>query len=140
MAAIRECGDAGFCRRSNPTSPRKRSSSICSSGDNGSGAVYWTVNNRDAEQHPVLQTFGNGVTQANTYDRNTGFLLTERAGPSNAVAQFDYAYDTLGNLTDRADGYEGTFEYSCYDALNRLTQYAAGNAVTACTSASTPSP
>ena len=38
------------------------------------------------------------------------------------------------SLSYRSDNYNGVFEYACYDALNRLTQYAAGNGATACTS------
>ena len=100
---------------------------------NGATAL-WTANTRDAELHLLTQTFGNGVAQTNTFDANTGFLTNVRAGPSNAVAQFDYTYDTLGNLNYRSDNLNGVFEFSCYDALNRLTQYAAGNGASACTS------
>ncbi len=103
--------------------------------DNSSGTAYWTANARDAEMHPVSQTFGNGVTQANTYDPNTGFLTNVRAGSSDQVAAFDYNYDTLGNLNYRSDNLSGVFEYGCYDALNRLSQYAVGNGVTSCTAA-----
>ena len=103
--------------------------------DNSSGTAYWTANARDAEMHPVSQTFGNGVTQSNTYDPNTGFLTNVRAGPSDQVAAFDYNYDTLGNLNYRSDNLSGVFEYGCYDALNRLSQYAVGNGVTSCTAA-----
>ena len=103
--------------------------------DNSSGTAYWTANARDAEMHPVSQTFGNGVTQSNTYDPNTGFLTNVRAGPSDQVAAFDYNYDTLGNLNYRSDNLSGVFEYGCYDTLNRLTQYAVGNGVTSCTAA-----
>jgi len=102
--------------------------------NSSSGTTYWTANSRDAELHLLSQTFGNGVTQSDTFDANTGLLTNIRAGSNNGVAQFDYAYDPLGNLTYRADDYEGTFEYACYDNLNRLTQYAVGNAVTACSS------
>jgi RHS repeat-associated protein len=102
--------------------------------DNATGTAYWTANSRDAEMHLLSQTFGNGVSQTNSFDANTGFLTNIRAGTNNTVANYDYTYDTLGNLTYRADGYAGTFESACYDSLNRLTQYAVGNGVTACTS------
>jgi RHS repeat-associated protein len=102
--------------------------------DNSTGTAYWTANTRDAELHLISQTFGNGVSQTNSFDVNTGFLTNVRAGTNNTVANFDYTYDTLSNLTYRADGYAGIFEYACYDSLNRLTQYAVGNGVTACTS------
>ncbi len=107
--------------------------------DNSSGAAYWTASARDAEMHPLLQTFGNGVSQSNSYDPNTGFLLTERATKSvtGDVASFDFHYDTLGNLSYRHDDAGmGVSEFACYDQLNRLYQYATGtgSSVTACTS------
>ncbi|MDE2135503.1 MAG: VCBS repeat-containing protein, partial [Alphaproteobacteria bacterium] len=102
--------------------------------DNATGATLWTANSRDAEMHPTGQTFGNGVSQTNSYDPATGFLAAESAG-SGTVARFDYTFDTLGNLTYRKDYYaSGTPEYSCYDALNRLTNYAVGNGASTCTS------
>jgi hypothetical protein len=103
--------------------------------DNAISAIAKAANTRDAELHPVGQTFGNGVSQTNTYDPNTGLLTNVRAGPSDQVAAFDYSYDTLGNLNYRSDNLSGVFECSCYDSVNRLTQYAVGNGVTSCTAA-----
>jgi RHS repeat-associated protein len=102
--------------------------------DSANGKVYWKVTSRDAELHALGQTFGNTVTQTNTYDPNSGLLTNVRAGPSDSVAAFDYAYDTANNLTYRSDNFEGVFEYDCYDALNRLRHYAVGNTATSCTS------
>jgi RHS repeat-associated protein len=102
--------------------------------DNASGTALWTVTNRDAELHATGQAFGNGVAETDSYDPDTGFLTNLRAGPSDSVAAFDYAYDTLGNLTYRSDNFSGVFEYACYDALNRLQYDAAGNATTSCMS------
>lgn len=102
--------------------------------DGSSGAAYWTANGRDAELHLLSQAFGNGVTQTDTFDANTGLISNIRAGSSNSVAQFDYTFDLLGNLTYRTDNYNGLFEYACYDSLNRLTNYTAGASVTSCTS------
>jgi RHS repeat-associated protein len=91
---------------------------------------YWTMSQRDAELHPVLQSFGNGVAETNTYNAQTGLLTNVRAGSSNAIAQFDYQYDLLGNLTYRSDDYQGIFEDYCFDALNRLTSSATGTSGT----------
>ena len=54
-----------------------------------------------------------------------------------ATANFSYQWDAIGNLTDRADTYEGYTEYFCYDALNRLTNYAVGTSCTAAGSGDT---
>ena len=111
-------------------------SPTCTSG--GGSNVFFTVNTADAELHLLQQTAGNGVVTTGTFDSNTGLLTNIRSGPSNSVAQFDYSYDTIGNLTYRSDDYLGVFERYCYDNLNRLTNSATGaSGVTTCTSSGT---
>lgn len=39
------------------------------------------------------------------------------------MASFDYAFDTIGNLTTHTDHDEGFTEGFCYDSLDRLTSY-----------------
>src|SRR6266851_2588334 len=50
----------------------------------------------------------------------TGRLTSIAAGTSNAVANFSYAYDVLGDLTSRADANTSLSETFAYDALDRL--------------------
>ena len=102
--------------------------------DNGTGTIYWTVNARDAELHLAQGTAGNSVVTTQSFDSNTGRLLSILAGTSNAVANFTYVWDTIGNLTSRADVNESYTERFCYDPLNRLTNYALG---ATCTSSGT---
>src|SRR6202030_3096192 len=66
--------------------------------DNSSGTAYWTANTRDAELHLTQQTAGNGIGTTQTFSATTGLMTNVRAGASGAVAQFDYTYDTIGNL------------------------------------------
>jgi RHS repeat-associated protein len=94
--------------------------------DSASGTAYWTANARDAEQHLLQATAGNGIVTNQVFDPNTGLVEQITAGASNAVANFSYNFDTLGNLTSRSDTVEGTVENFCYDALNRVTNYALG--------------
>jgi RHS repeat-associated protein len=101
--------------------------------NNTSGAVYWTATSANADLSLTGQIYGNGISQTNGYNDNTGALANIRAGVDDKIAAFDYTFDTLGNLTYRADGRAGTFEFFCYDNLNRLTNYAAGAGVTSCT-------
>jgi hypothetical protein len=68
------------------------------------------------------------TTQA--FDSNTGLIENQRAGSGGAVASFDYGFDTIGNLTSRADNDEGFTERFCYDSLNRLTNSNMGSACT----------
>ncbi|HEY8949303.1 MAG TPA: FG-GAP-like repeat-containing protein [Rhizomicrobium sp.] len=99
--------------------------------DGPSGTAYWTANARDAELHLTQATLGNGVVETNSFDGNTGLVSAIQAGPSNAVANYAYAWDTIGNLTSRQDVVEGYTESFCYDSLNRLTNYALGASCTA---------
>jgi len=46
-----------------------------------------------------------------------------QAGASAGVANFSYAFDTIGNLTSRGDANEGVAETFTYDVLKRLTAY-----------------
>ena len=133
---------SGFVRNNVYTSL----SYLCSITDNagsptcisaGGSNVFWTANSADAEMHLTGATAGNGVVTTNTFDANTGRLTNVRAGSNNSVAAFDYTWDTIGNLSERADGYQGTFEFFCYDALNRLTNSAIGNTAASCTSSGT---
>lgn len=82
---------------------------------------YWTANARDAELHLTQQTAGNSVVTTQTFDADTGRLLTTDAGPSGAVQSFSYTYDVLSRLLTRSDANTSLGETFGYDALNRLT-------------------
>ncbi len=92
--------------------------------DNATAAVLWTANARDAELRLTQATLGNGVVVDQAYDANTGLVQQIAAGPAQGVANFSYAFDTIGNLASRADTFQGTTEAFCYDNLNRLTDSA----------------
>src|SRR5262249_13742007 len=86
------------------------------------GQVYWTANARDAEMHLTQQTAGNGVVTNQTFNLQTGRLIGVQAGASNAVANFSFNYDVLGNLTSPSDATPSVSERFTYDDRNRLTQ------------------
>ncbi len=92
--------------------------------------TIWTANARDAELHLTTQTQGNGVQTTQAFDPNTGLIQTQQAGASNAVANFAYSFDTIGNLLSRTDNNESFTEQFCYDSLNRLTNSNIGSACT----------
>ena len=98
--------------------------------DNTSGTIYWQVSTRDAELHALTQTAGNGIVTTQVFDPNTGLVQQIRAGVSDSVANFSYTFDTIGNLTSRADTYQGYTEKFCYDVLNRVTNYAVASTCT----------
>jgi RHS repeat-associated protein len=106
--------------------------------DHTSGTAVWTANVADAELHLTQQTSGDGthtVATVEGYDAPTGNLLSICAsyssGPCDgSVANLSYGWDTIGNLTSRADTYQGYTENYCYDALNRMTNSAMGTSCT----------
>jgi RHS repeat-associated protein len=89
--------------------------------DNTSNLAYWTLGAMDAEGHITQQTAGNGLITARGFDPKTGRLLSLDTGASNAVQNFTYAYDQLGNPLSRSDANTNLSETFTYDALNRLT-------------------
>jgi RHS repeat-associated protein len=88
--------------------------------NSSTGQVYWTANARDAELRLIQQTSGNGVVTTQTYDALTGRLTNIRGGSGNAVQDFGFGYDLIGNITSRTDANTGLSETFTYDSLNRL--------------------
>ncbi|MES5484930.1 RHS repeat-associated core domain-containing protein [Bradyrhizobium sp. INPA03-11B] len=84
-------------------------------------AALWTANSSDASLRLTQETFGNGIVTNRAFDASTGKLLSIGAGADNAVQNLSYAWDTVGNLTQRVDGTQELSETFTYDALNRLT-------------------
>ena len=87
------------------------------------GGALWTANAMDAELRLTQGTLGNGVAVGRVFDAARGFITDIEAGANKAVADFAYTFDTLGNLTYRADFNESLVENFSYDDLNRLTSY-----------------
>jgi RHS repeat-associated protein len=90
------------------------------------GEVYWTANARDAELRLIQQTSGNAVVTTQTYDTLTGRLTAIKGGSGNAVQDFGFGYDLIGNLTSRIDTNTGLSETFSYDSLNRLRSATVG--------------
>ncbi len=64
----------------------------------GAGTTsFVTVNSRDAEIHLTSSTAGNGIVTTQAFNPLTGLIENTNAGPSSSVAQFTYAFDTIGN-------------------------------------------
>ena len=56
----------------------------------------------------------------------TGRIGTITAGPSNTIANYTYAFDTVGNLDSRIDATQSLTETFQYDTRNRMTQATIG--------------
>lgn len=89
--------------------------------NNSSGALLWKANTLDAEGHVLNQTFGNSVSVTQSFDVRNGRVTAQTAGAGNAVQNVTYAYDTLGNVTNRNDSTQSLVETFAYDTLNRVT-------------------
>lgn len=94
------------------------------------GSVLWQAVRVNASGKTEQQTYGNGVTNTAVFDGLTGrtTALTAGAGTSTNVLNQTYAWDSINNLTMRADniadGQGVTLsETFAYDALNRTTSY-----------------
>ncbi len=87
-----------------------------------SGYVYWRRLNSDLRGNVTNMRFGNGVETTRSFDAATGRLTAINSAKPNAqaVQALTYNFDTLGNLTSRADTLQGLSETFGYDKLNRV--------------------
>ena len=69
------------------------------------------------------ETAGNGVVTNRAFNQNTGVIATIQAGTANAAANLAFAFDAIGNLTQRVDQTQSVIENFTYDVLNRLKTY-----------------
>ncbi|MBI2779325.1 MAG: VCBS repeat-containing protein, partial [Gammaproteobacteria bacterium] len=83
------------------------------------GQSYWKADVMDATGRLLAETFGNNLSTVRTYNPASGALEAINTGAT--IQSLSYSYDTLGNLTRRADAINGVSETFAYDALNRLT-------------------
>lgn len=83
--------------------------------------LYWAANSRDARGNVTKATLGNGLMTNRAYKADTGFLESINTGNAT-IQQNTYAFDTVGNLTNRNQTLAGISinETFSYDNLNRL--------------------
>ncbi len=85
-------------------------------------SLLWRADTMDAQGHVTKQTYGNGVVTDRAYNAQNGRLTSILAnGPNSAVQNQSYVYDSIGLLSSRSDGVQGSSESFGYDTLNRLT-------------------
>jgi RHS repeat-associated protein len=87
------------------------------------GTVYWTANTQNARGQTTQETLGNGVVTNRNFDAVTGWLNTIQSGVSGGTGLQNqaYAYDKIGNITQRQENTQGLTENFYYDNLYRLT-------------------
>lgn len=86
--------------------------------------VLWQVTAQDAAQRPTQAALGNGLTQADVFNQNTGRLESGALATAAGVRRLQeaYEYDVLGNVMKRTQYWEtdGFQENFTYDSLNRV--------------------
>jgi RHS repeat-associated protein len=84
--------------------------------------VYWEANAQDAAGHVTSELLGNGLTQTRSYDALFRMTAITASNTGGAVHNLTYAFDTIGNVTQRTDVTQSVTESFAYDVLNRLVQ------------------
>jgi RHS repeat-associated protein len=83
--------------------------------------VFWTADTQNARGQITADTLGHptsGIKRTRTFDAVTGWLSEIKAGPSSnltALQNTSYAYDKVGNVTQRQNNRLGLTENFVYD-------------------------
>lgn len=86
------------------------------------GIMYWELSDMNAHGQVTQEQVGNGLDTIRSYKPETGRLASIRTGSTASVQNWNYVYDSLGNLEERNENTLGFTETFQYDDLNRLTQ------------------
>jgi RHS repeat-associated protein len=84
---------------------------------------FWTANDTDPRGNVINETLENGLQTIRGFDLVTGLLDSIVTGPggSGTIQNLSYAWDKVGNLTQRQDVRQSLTETFSYDNLHRLT-------------------
>jgi YD repeat-containing protein len=78
----------------------------------------------------VSLTYGNGTTRTVAYDARYRPAENKLTGPSGTIADYVYASDALGNITQIHDAVDPAYSRDFgYDELNRLTSASTGSSL-----------
>lgn len=85
-------------------------------------ALYWQADDADADGQITLETYGNTLQTARTFDPTSGRVDMITTGTAGNVQFLDFTFDTAGNLQSRArsEGSTNLSETFAYDNLHRL--------------------
>ncbi|MDR2215146.1 MAG: hypothetical protein LBE59_04815, partial [Nevskiaceae bacterium] len=84
--------------------------------------VFWQATAQNARGQITTDRLGNGIVRNRAFDAVTGWQANVQAGLGGgaSVLNQSYAYDRVGNVTQRQDGNAGLTENFYYDNLHRL--------------------
>jgi RHS repeat-associated protein len=84
-------------------------------------SLIWQATARSARGRTLTELLGNGLTTTRSYDVVDRLTAVASGNGTATVHSHTYAYDALGNLTQRIDQTQSVTENFSYDNLNRLT-------------------
>ncbi len=90
---------------------------------NAPSIEFWQANATDPRGAVIHETLDNGLQTIRGFDLVTGLIDSITTGPSGgtSIQNLSYAWDKVGNLTQRHDGRQSLTENFSYDNLHRLT-------------------
>ncbi|HXS88161.1 MAG TPA: FG-GAP-like repeat-containing protein [Steroidobacteraceae bacterium] len=88
---------------------------------NAPTTVFWQVNSADPFGNVIDETLGNGVQTIRGFDLATGVIDYIQSGSGGSIQNLGYAWDGVGNLTQRQDLRLALTENFTYDNLHRVT-------------------
>lgn len=91
-------------------------------------AMLWQAKRINAWGKVEQEAVGNGVQTTRTFDATSGQVNQIQAGTGNAVLDLQLTWDSIGNLSTRADNNGAgagvaVSDVFTYDAINRLSTY-----------------
>jgi len=88
----------------------------------GGGAITFVSSASYLPFGPLTSlVFGNGTTQTMSYDSRYRITQNKLTAAAGTLAQYDYGYDAIGNITSINDAQDAGYNRSfAYDDLNRL--------------------
>jgi RHS repeat-associated protein len=88
-----------------------------------SGPIFWQATTQNARGQITKDQLGNGIIRTKAFDAVTGWQANIQAGVGGGAALLNqsYAYDLVGNVTQRQDSNAGLTESFYYDDLYRLS-------------------
>ena len=105
-----------------------------------SGGTTWVESARYLPFGPMTEiAFGNGTTRTMRYDARYRVLENKLTGPAGMIADYNYAEDASGNITQIHDAVDPTYNRDfAYDDLNRLTSATTGSSLWGSARATSP--
>ena len=90
---------------------------------NAPSTVFWEANSTDPRGNVIDEDLGSVLQTIRGFDLVTGLIDSIVTGPgaSGSIQNLSYAWDKVGNLTQRQDVRQSLTESFYYDNLHRLT-------------------